>query len=72
MWWPLHYRHERTLGALCKLPQYQSFEIDRKFINLILPHQPIWILLLKKQKEHWRAMWVTIVGLVPVGYIFLV
>jgi hypothetical protein len=42
----------------------------QKFIHLILPHKSISILLLKQQMEHWRAMWVTIVGLVPVGYIF--
>jgi hypothetical protein len=44
----------------------------QKFIHLILPHKSISILLLKQQMEHWRAMWETIVGLVPVGYIFLV
>ena len=33
---------------LYKLPQYQTLKIDRKFIHLILPHQSIWILLLKQ------------------------
>jgi hypothetical protein len=60
------------LETLCRLSQYQTFEIDRKFIQLIVPHNSIWILPLKKQKGHWRAMWVTIVELVPVGCIFLV
>jgi hypothetical protein len=31
---------------LYKLPQDQTYEIDRIFINLILPHKSIWILLL--------------------------
>jgi hypothetical protein len=31
--------------------QYQTFEIDRKFIHLIIPHKSIWILLLQQQKE---------------------
>jgi hypothetical protein len=53
---PLHYRNNRMLGTLWKLPQYQMFKIDRKFINLILPHKSIRILLLKQQKEHSRAM----------------
>jgi hypothetical protein len=60
------------LETLCRLAQYQTFEIDRKFMQLIVPHNSIWILLLKQQKEHRRAMWVTIVELVPIGYIFLV
>jgi hypothetical protein len=58
--------------TLCKLPQYQTFKINRKCIHLILQHKSIWILLLKLQKEQWCAMWVTVVELVPVGYIFLV
>jgi hypothetical protein len=61
----------QMLWTLWKLPQYQTFKIDIKFIPFILPHKSIWILLLKQQKEQWRAMWVTIVELVPVGYIFL-
>jgi hypothetical protein len=43
-------------------PGSKTVEIDRKFIHLILPHKPIWFLLLKQQKEHWRAMWVTMLG----------
>jgi hypothetical protein len=40
---------------------------------LILQRKYTWILFLKQQKEHWRAMWVTIVELVNVlvRYIFL-
>ena len=45
--------HARTL---CKLPQYQMFKIDRKFIHLILLHKSIRILLLKQQQEHSHAM----------------
>ena len=62
----------QMLWTLCKRPQYQTFKIDRKFIHLILQHKSTWILFLKQQKEQWRAMWVTNVELVPVGYIFLV
>jgi hypothetical protein len=62
----------QMLWTLWKLPQYQTFKIDIKFIPFILPHKSIWILLLKQQKEQWRAMWVTIVEIVPVWYIFLV
>jgi hypothetical protein len=62
----------RMLWTLWKLPQYQTLEIDKKFIHLILQNKSIWILLVKQQKEEWREMWVTTVELVPVGYIFLV
>jgi hypothetical protein len=72
MWWPLQYRNKRMLETLCRLSQYQTFEIDRKFIQLVVPYKSIWIILVKQPKEHWRATWVTIVELVPVGYIFLV
>jgi hypothetical protein len=34
-----------------KTSQYQMFEIDRKFIHLIIQHRSIWILLMKEQKE---------------------
>jgi hypothetical protein len=59
----------QLLWTLCKLPQYQSFKINRKCIHLFLQHKSIWILLLKQQKEQWCAIWVTVVELVTVGYI---
>jgi hypothetical protein len=44
--------NNRMLETLCKLPQYQSFKINTKFIHLILPQSSLGFVSLKQQKEH--------------------
>jgi hypothetical protein len=45
-------RVKRMHETLCKLPQYQSFKINTKFIHLILPQSSLGFVSLKQQKEH--------------------
>jgi hypothetical protein len=39
------------LGTLCKLPQYQSFKINTKFIHLILPQSSLGFVSLNNRRS---------------------